>query len=74
MRRRTQSSKSLGPVLHGKCCGRFEREGYELEFHVEERGYAQFMCRIDLPIDMPNGGPAMAEAMVKGEEELWTGY
>ena len=47
---------------------RFEREGCELEYQVEEKGYAQFLCKIDLPVDSPNGGPPpTAEALVKGE-------
>jgi len=44
----------------------FEREGYELEFKVEEKGYAQFHCRIDLPVD---GDPNFAEAQVKGKKK-----
>lgn len=44
----------------------FEREGYELEFKVEEKGYAQFHCRIDLPVD---GEPNFAEAQVKGKKK-----
>jgi len=44
----------------------FEREGYDLEFKVEEKGYAQFHCRIDLPVD---GDPNFAEAQVKGKKK-----
>ena len=44
----------------------FEREGYELEFKVEEKGYAQFHCRINLPVD---GEPNFAEAQVKGNQK-----
>jgi len=44
----------------------FEREGYELEFKVEEKGYAQFHCRINLPVD---GEPNFAEAQVKGKKK-----
>jgi len=44
----------------------FEREGCELVYNVEEKGYANFVCKIALPVDMPNGGPASAEATVKG--------
>jgi len=33
---------------------------------VEEKSYANFVCRVDLPIDTPNGAPVIAEAIVKG--------
>nr|CAG4641503.1 EOG090X026V [Eurycercus lamellatus] len=46
--------------------GWFEREGYELEYKVEEKNYAHFVCRVDLPIDSANGAPIIAEASVKG--------
>lgn len=45
---------------------RFDREGYELEFQVEEKGYAQFLCKIELPVDSPTGELQTAEALVKG--------
>ena len=45
---------------------RFDREGFDLEFEVEEKGYAQFLCKIDLPVDSPTGGSTTAEALVKG--------
>ena len=44
----------------------FEREGYDLEYKVEEKGYSQFSCRIELPVD---GQPNFAEAEVKGKKK-----
>ncbi len=50
--------------------GWFEREGFELDYKCEERGYATFHCTVDLPInqilDSGTGGPVIAEATVKG--------
>ena len=45
---------------------RFDREGYDLEYDIEEKGPAQFLCKISLPVDSINGGPTVAEALVKG--------
>ncbi|KZS06434.1 putative Kanadaptin [Daphnia magna] len=33
---------------------------------VEEKNYAHFICRVELPIDSTNGAPIVAEASVKG--------
>ncbi len=47
---------------------RFEREGGELEYQVEEKGYAQFLCKIELPVDTPTGESSVVEALIKGEK------
>jgi hypothetical protein len=47
---------------------RFEREGGELEYQVEEKGYAQFLCKIELPVDTPTGESSVVEALVKGKK------
>ena len=44
----------------------FNREGYDLEYKVEEKGFSQFSCRIELPVD---GQPNFAEAEVKGKKK-----
>ncbi|XP_022697672.1 kanadaptin-like isoform X2 [Varroa jacobsoni] len=49
--------------------GWFEREGYELEYHVEEKGPQQFICRVKLPIDVGSGSAVIAEACVKGRKK-----
>lgn len=49
--------------------GWFEREGYELEYNVEEKGIAYFSCRVELPIDSVTGEPVFAEASVKGKKK-----
>ncbi|CAN8000202.1 unnamed protein product [Ixodes hexagonus] len=49
--------------------GWFEREGYEMQYHVEEKGYSHFVCTIELPIDTPNGMSVIAEASVKGKKK-----
>jgi len=47
----------------------FDREGYDLEYDVTEKGYAQFLCKIDLPVDSPSGVSTTAEALVKGKKK-----
>lgn len=49
--------------------GWFEREGYDLQYHTEEKGFAQFLCWIDLPIENIVGHTARAEALVKGKKK-----
>lgn len=49
--------------------GWFEREGYELEYKVEEKGVAHFSCRIELPIDAAYCQTYFAEATVKGKKK-----
>ncbi|XP_029837936.2 kanadaptin [Ixodes scapularis] len=49
--------------------GWFEREGYDMQYHVEEKGYSHFVCTIELPIDSPNGMSVIAEASVKGKKK-----
>ncbi|KAG1691074.1 Kanadaptin [Nymphon striatum] len=49
--------------------GYFEREGCELEYNVEEKGYSHFICKVELPIDSPSGQPVIAEASVKGKKK-----
>ncbi|XP_047118965.1 kanadaptin isoform X2 [Schistocerca piceifrons] len=45
--------------------GWFEREGYNLEYNVEEKGFGQFLCTVELPI----GNGMIAEALVKGKKK-----
>ncbi|KAJ9593945.1 hypothetical protein L9F63_014659 [Diploptera punctata] len=49
--------------------GWFEREGYDLEYDVEEKGFGQFLCRVELPIENARGGRMTAEALVKGKKK-----
>ncbi|KAG7197552.1 hypothetical protein KM043_000168 [Ampulex compressa] len=49
--------------------GWFEREGYELQYQVEEKGVGQFLCWITLPIDASAGRTVKAEALVKGKKK-----
>ena len=44
----------------------FEREGYDLDYKVEEKGFSEFYCRVELPVD---GQPNFAEAQVKGKKK-----
>ena len=46
----------------------FEREGFELDFVVEDKGRATFECRVELPLDAVEPGTAAltAQATVKG--------
>lgn len=49
--------------------GWFEREGYELEYNVEEKGFQTFVCRVQLPIDSPTGDFMPVEATVSGKKK-----
>ncbi|XP_015905660.1 kanadaptin [Parasteatoda tepidariorum] len=49
--------------------GWFEREGYELEYKVEEKGFRTFCCTIRLPIDNPTGDYLPVEASVSGKKK-----
>ncbi|KAF7388230.1 hypothetical protein HZH66_010997 [Vespula vulgaris] len=49
--------------------GWFEREGYDLQYHTEEKGFAQFLCWVDLPIESIAGHTVRAEALVKGKKK-----
>ncbi|CAM1154422.1 SLC4A1AP (predicted) [Pycnogonum litorale] len=49
--------------------GFFEREGSELEYKVEEKGYSHFVCRVELPLDSATGHPIIAEATAKGKKK-----
>ena len=73
IRKRSRFLLCLGPHIQivRKTIGtsffiRFDREGYELEFEIEEKGYAQFICKIHLPVDAPPGFNTLAQATVKG--------
>ena len=49
--------------------GWFEREGYELEYNVQDKGHATFVCTIELPINEimgVSGAPNQAEFTTKG--------
>ncbi|KAG8222968.1 hypothetical protein J437_LFUL000263 [Ladona fulva] len=49
--------------------GWFEREGEELEYDVEEKGFGQFLCQVKLPLDDSHGRQITAEALVKGKKK-----
>lgn len=49
--------------------GWFEREGYDLQYQVEEKGIGQFLCWINLPKECFGGRSMKAEALVKGKKK-----
>uniref|UniRef100_T1IWV6 FHA domain-containing protein n=1 Tax=Strigamia maritima TaxID=126957 RepID=T1IWV6_STRMM len=49
--------------------GWFEREGYDLEYQVEERGYSQFCCKIRLPLENADSEPMVAEVVIKARKK-----
>lgn len=49
--------------------GWFEREGYEVEYNVEEKGHQTFMCTVKLPIDTSSGEFMPVQATVSGKKK-----
>ncbi|XP_011870899.1 PREDICTED: kanadaptin [Vollenhovia emeryi] len=49
--------------------GWFEREGYDLQYQVDEKGIGQFLCWINLPKECFGGRVVKAEALVKGKKK-----
>ncbi|KAG8199025.1 hypothetical protein JTE90_021040 [Oedothorax gibbosus] len=49
--------------------GWFEREGYEVEYNVEEKGHQTFMCTIQLPIDTLSGEFMPVQTTVSGKKK-----
>ncbi|XKL62550.1 hypothetical protein PGB90_002383 [Kerria lacca] len=47
----------------------FEREGEEINYQIEEKGYGQFRCSVELPIENSTGGCIVAEAVVSGKKK-----
>ncbi|GFU22907.1 kanadaptin [Nephila pilipes] len=48
--------------------GWFEREGYEVEYKVEEKGFRTFSCSVQLPVDTSAGDFLTVEASVNGKK------
>ncbi|XP_033627027.1 kanadaptin-like [Asterias rubens] len=70
----TQEEKEASYIKDPKKAlrGYFEREGYDLEYNVEEKesGFnKQFVCKVELPIDDSSGRPIFAEAAVSGKKK-----
>ncbi|CAD1480159.1 unnamed protein product [Heterotrigona itama] len=49
--------------------GWFEREGYDLHYQAEEKGFGQFLCWVDLPTEDVVGRSIRAEALVRGKKK-----
>ncbi|GIX80683.1 kanadaptin [Caerostris extrusa] len=47
----------------------FEREGFEVEYNVEEKAFRTFSCSVQLPVDTPSGDFLKVETTVTGKKK-----